>query len=234
MHDVIDALVDEGSFFEVKKLFARELVTGFARLDGRAGRHRRQPAEVEGRGAVRRFGRQGGALHLAVRRLRHPAAVPGRRARLHDRQGGRAAGHHPPRREDDLRGGRRDRAQDLRGGAQGLRRRPVRDVRARLRARRHHRAAAGDDRGDGGGGGGQRRVRQQDRGEAGGRAGRLRRGAARASTAPTSTSSSWRPTCTSTRWSPATTCAPSWCGGSPPPASKSVTGYPRRRAVLPV
>ena len=32
---VIDALADEGSFFEMKKLFARELVTGFARLDGR-------------------------------------------------------------------------------------------------------------------------------------------------------------------------------------------------------
>jgi acetyl-CoA carboxylase carboxyltransferase component len=31
---VINAIVDEGSFFEVKKLFARELVTGFARLDG--------------------------------------------------------------------------------------------------------------------------------------------------------------------------------------------------------
>jgi len=35
MHRVIDALVDEGSWFEVKKLFARELLTGFARLDGR-------------------------------------------------------------------------------------------------------------------------------------------------------------------------------------------------------
>jgi methylmalonyl-CoA decarboxylase subunit alpha len=33
---VIDALVDEGSFFELKKLYAREIVTGFARLDGRA------------------------------------------------------------------------------------------------------------------------------------------------------------------------------------------------------
>jgi len=31
---VIDALVDEGSFLELKKLFARELVTGLARLDG--------------------------------------------------------------------------------------------------------------------------------------------------------------------------------------------------------
>ena len=32
---MIDALVDEGSFFELKKLYARELVTGFARLGGR-------------------------------------------------------------------------------------------------------------------------------------------------------------------------------------------------------
>lgn len=31
---VIDAVVDEGSFFEVKRLFARELLTGFARLAG--------------------------------------------------------------------------------------------------------------------------------------------------------------------------------------------------------
>ncbi|HEX4578385.1 MAG TPA: carboxyl transferase domain-containing protein, partial [Candidatus Dormibacteraeota bacterium] len=33
---VIDALVDAGSFFEIKRLFARELVTGLARIDGRA------------------------------------------------------------------------------------------------------------------------------------------------------------------------------------------------------
>ncbi len=35
MHQLLDALVDEGSFFEVKKLFAREVITGFARLGGR-------------------------------------------------------------------------------------------------------------------------------------------------------------------------------------------------------
>src|SRR5437764_2451479 len=34
MHDVIDALVDEGSFFEIKPDFANELVVGWARLDG--------------------------------------------------------------------------------------------------------------------------------------------------------------------------------------------------------
>ena len=35
MLKVIDGLVDEGSFFEMKKLFARELITGFARLNGK-------------------------------------------------------------------------------------------------------------------------------------------------------------------------------------------------------
>jgi acetyl-CoA carboxylase carboxyltransferase component len=33
---VIEALVDADSFFEIKRLFARELVTGLARIDGRA------------------------------------------------------------------------------------------------------------------------------------------------------------------------------------------------------
>src|SRR5436190_6752139 len=36
MHKVIDALVDDGSFFELKLLWAKELIIGFARLDGRA------------------------------------------------------------------------------------------------------------------------------------------------------------------------------------------------------
>ena len=34
MHTVIDGLVDEDSFFEVKPLFARELVVGFGTLEG--------------------------------------------------------------------------------------------------------------------------------------------------------------------------------------------------------
>ena len=34
MHDVLDALVDDGSFFEVKPLWAREIIVGLARLDG--------------------------------------------------------------------------------------------------------------------------------------------------------------------------------------------------------
>jgi acetyl-CoA carboxylase carboxyltransferase component len=35
MHDIIDGLIDADSFFEVKPLFAAELITGFARIDGR-------------------------------------------------------------------------------------------------------------------------------------------------------------------------------------------------------
>ena len=35
MYELITTLVDEGSFYECKKLFARELITGFARLGGR-------------------------------------------------------------------------------------------------------------------------------------------------------------------------------------------------------
>jgi len=35
MHELIYELIDEGSWFEVKKLFAQELVTGFGRIGGR-------------------------------------------------------------------------------------------------------------------------------------------------------------------------------------------------------
>src|SRR5690349_9496185 len=36
MYEVIDRLVDGGSFFEIKRLFAQEIIVGFARLAGRA------------------------------------------------------------------------------------------------------------------------------------------------------------------------------------------------------
>ena len=62
------------SFFELKPLWARELIIGFARLDGNPGRHRREQPEASRWSAVRRLGRQGGALHLAVRRVQRAAA----------------------------------------------------------------------------------------------------------------------------------------------------------------
>ena len=54
------------------------------------GRHRRQPAQGQGRRADGRLLRQGGALHLALQRLQHSARLPGRRRRLHGRHQGRA------------------------------------------------------------------------------------------------------------------------------------------------
>jgi acetyl-CoA carboxylase carboxyltransferase component len=41
VHEVIDGLVDDGSFFEIKPLFAAELVVGFGRMGWRDGRVRR-------------------------------------------------------------------------------------------------------------------------------------------------------------------------------------------------
>jgi methylmalonyl-CoA decarboxylase subunit alpha len=35
MYEFIDGLIDDGSFFEIKKLFAQEIVTGFGRIDGK-------------------------------------------------------------------------------------------------------------------------------------------------------------------------------------------------------
>ncbi len=35
MHDFVNAIIDDGSWFEIKKRFAQELITGFARIDGR-------------------------------------------------------------------------------------------------------------------------------------------------------------------------------------------------------
>jgi len=49
MHHFIDGLVDEGSFFPIKNLFAKELITCFARLDGRSiGIVASQPAHLGG------------------------------------------------------------------------------------------------------------------------------------------------------------------------------------------
>ena len=36
MYEAIDALIDKGSFFDIKKLFAPEIITGLARIEGRA------------------------------------------------------------------------------------------------------------------------------------------------------------------------------------------------------
>ena len=118
-------------FLEVHKRWAKELIVGYGAARRPRRRRRRQPAAPEGRRPLRRLRRQGGALHPDLQRLQRAAALPRRRARLHDRHRGRAPGDHPPRREDDQRRLRGDRAEALGDRPQGLRRRPLRDGRAR-------------------------------------------------------------------------------------------------------
>ena len=225
VHDFIDGLVDDGSFFEVKPLFAAELVVGFARMDGETVGIVANNSAVKGGVLFSDSADKALAVHLAVRRLLGAAGLPRRRAGLHDRLRGRARRHHPARRQDGVGRGVGHRAAVLRGRAQGLRRRALRDGRAGLRARRHHRAAHRPDRRHGARGGRERGVRQQDRRGRGGR-GRRRRATRSSrrggpSTRPTSTSSGSPPTSSSTRSSRPTRCAPSCCTGcaTPPGAT---------------
>ena len=127
------ALVDEGSFLEVKRLWAGELLTGLARIDGRVvGVVANQPKVkggvlfVDSADKAARFIWLCDAFNVPLLYL---ADVPG----LHDRHQGRAGRDHPRRRQDDQRRLRGHRAAHLRGGAQGLRGRPLRHGRPGLR-----------------------------------------------------------------------------------------------------
>ena len=210
MHALIDALVDEGSFLEIKKLFAAG-AHHRARAHRRArGGHRRQPA-ASTRAACCSWTRADKAARFIWLcdafniPLLYLADVPGFMIGTKvERAGIIRAGAKMIAAVSEA-----TRAEDLRGRAQGLRRGPLRDVRPGLRARRLPRAAPGVDRGDGPGGGGERRLLQQDPGEAGGRARGLRRAAARRVPRPTSTSTSSPASWWSTRSCPASSCAPS-------------------------
>ena len=99
---LIDALVDAGSFLEVHKRWAKELVVGYARIDGRVvGIVANQPKQrggvlfVDSSDKAARFIWTCNAFNIPLLFL---ADVPG----LHDRHRSRAPGHHPRRREDDL------------------------------------------------------------------------------------------------------------------------------------
>jgi propionyl-CoA carboxylase beta chain len=48
MLDVIHTIADEGYFLEVHQHYAKNIIVGFARLGGTAGRRCRQPACVPG------------------------------------------------------------------------------------------------------------------------------------------------------------------------------------------
>ena len=131
MQELIDALVDADSFLEVHPRWAKELIVGYARLEG--GWWASWPTSRASRGGVlfvdsadkaARFIWTCNAFNVPLLFL---ADVPGFMIGTQvERQGIIRAG-----REDDLGGVRGDRAEDLGDRPQGLRSGALRDGRAR-------------------------------------------------------------------------------------------------------
>ena len=149
MKELILKVVDEADFFEIQERFAKNIVTGFARMEGRTvGIVANQPMVLAG---VLDIGclAQGRALRALLRLLRHPDHHLRRRAGL---PAGHRAGVRRPdqaRRQAAVRLRRGDRAQGHRDHPQGLRRRLRRDELQAHPRRRELRLADGRDRGDG-------------------------------------------------------------------------------------
>ncbi len=121
--DIIRAVVDDKHFFEVQEHFAKNIVVGFARLNGRSvGIVANQPAVLAGVPGHRRE-REGGALRALLRLLQHPAGHLRGRAGLPAGHGPGVGRHHHPRGQAAVRVRRGDGAQGDGDHPQGLRRR---------------------------------------------------------------------------------------------------------------
>ena len=82
MKELIHKVVDEGDFFEIQESFARNIVVGFARIEGRTiGIVANQPMLLAGV-LDSDASRKGGALRALLRLFQHPARHLRRRARL--------------------------------------------------------------------------------------------------------------------------------------------------------
>ena len=222
MRKVVHAIVDDGDVLWMKPEWAKNIVDRLGADRRPPGRRRREPADGARRRARRERGRQGRAVRLAVRRVQHPARVPARRPGFHRRLGGREAGHHPPRRQDAVRGVRGDGAEDQRRAAQELRRRLLRHERARVRGRLHRRLADGRDRGDGTRRRGQHHPPQDARSDPRGRSERRSGSSSRRRSAPTSIRTSPPATpCSTTSSIRPTRASRSGAGSSSQPTSRS-------------
>ena len=158
MRDVVSLIVDDGDFFEVHEHFAKNIIVGLSRLDGRpVGIVGNQPAQlagvldIESSEKAARFVRFCDAFNIPLVTFMRRAGLPAR----HQPGVGR---HHPPRREAALRVHRGDRAQADRRHAQGVRRRLRRHELEAHARRLQLRLAAGGGRGHGPGGRGQHHL----------------------------------------------------------------------------
>ena len=121
--ELILKTADEGDFFEIQAAFAKNIVTGFGRVEGRTvGFVANQPMVLAGVLDSRRQP-QGGALRALLRLLLHPDRHLRRRAGLPARHGPGIWRADQARRQAALRLCRGDRAEGHRDHAQGLRRR---------------------------------------------------------------------------------------------------------------
>ena len=206
--EIIRAVVDDKHFFEVQEHYAKNIVVGFARINGRpVGIVANQPAVLAGCLDIDAE-REGRALRALLRLLQHPARHLRRRARLPARHRPGVRRHHHARRQAALRVRRGHRAEGHGHHAQGLRRR-LRRHGVQAHPRRHQlRLPHRGDRGDGPRGRGEHHLPQR----AAEGAGRRRRAheARRTSTARSSpTRTRRRSSATSTRSSAPRRPAPS-------------------------
>ena len=149
MKELIVKVVDEGDFFEIQAAYAKNIITGFARMEGRTiGLVAQQPmvlagvldADASRKGA--RFVRFCDAFGIPIVTLRRRAGIPAR-------HGPGIRRPHQARRQAALRLFAGDRAARHRHHPQGLRRRLRRDGLEAHRRRRELRLADGADRRDG-------------------------------------------------------------------------------------
>ena len=147
--ELIVKVVDDGDFFELQPDYAKNIVIGFARMDGQTvGIVANQPLVLAGCLDIK-SSIKARALRALLRRLQHPGGHLRRRARLHARHRAGVRRHHQARRQAALRLRRVHGAQDHRDHAQGLRRRLRRDELQAPARRRQLRLAERRDRGDG-------------------------------------------------------------------------------------
>jgi acetyl-CoA carboxylase carboxyltransferase component len=102
MRDVIRSIVDNGEFFEPFQYFATNILTAFARLNGRTiGIIANQPMVMAGCLDINASDKATRFIRF-LRCLQHPAAHHCRRTRLPARQPAGVGRHHPPRRQTAL------------------------------------------------------------------------------------------------------------------------------------
>ena len=90
MKEAILKICDDAEFFELQPDYARNIVIGFARMEGTPRRHRRQPADGARGLPGHLLLHQGGALRAILRLLRHPHPHLRGRAGVHARHRGRS------------------------------------------------------------------------------------------------------------------------------------------------